>query len=335
MDSQARSSIRLKKTPVYIIKNLVVTEFVVTIIYQILGWAANYGEIYQKLNFSAFISYEIAQLVLKLSVEAWIIGYIGLRWYFWSADIQRDRIIIKSGILLRRQQVVPLVRPVLVSYAFGLLSRIFRYGTILITSVGSSKTIVLKEIPAPQIVGLEIEKQNIQGQKIGMHQFPIVPALEQLLRDREHEQLEFKSALRWDMKEQKVNRALEKIIMKTVAAFLNSNGGVLVIGIDDERRIVGIAHDYRTLPNQSIDGFENHFNNIFRDAIGAEFRQWVRLQFLQSDGYDICTIQIAPAHQPVYVTLEGDEMFFIRTGNGTSPLQLSEVDRYIQSRWNR
>ncbi|MEN9342022.1 MAG: hypothetical protein RIQ54_278 [Candidatus Parcubacteria bacterium] len=335
MDSPIRPSIRLKKTPVYIIKNLVIAEFVVTIIYQALGWAANYGEIYQQLNFSALISYEIAQLVLKLSVEAWIIGYIGLRWYFWSADIYRDRIMIKSGVILRKQQVIPLVRPVLVSYSFGLLSRIFRYGTILITSAESSKTVVLKEIPAPHIVGAEIEKQNRQEKESASHRFPVVASLEQLLQDREHEQLEFKSSLRWDMKEQKINRGLEKIIMKTVAAFLNSNGGVLVIGVDDEKRIVGIAHDYQTLPNQNIDGFENHFNNIFRDAIGAEFRQWVRLQFLQNQGREVCLVKIAPAHQPVYMTFDGNEMFFIRTGNGTSPLQLSEVDRYIQSRWSR
>jgi hypothetical protein len=49
----------------------------------------------------------------------------------------------------------------------------------------------------------------------------------------ESDLVEFKSSARWDYREQKVNKALEHVIVKTLASFLNGKGGTLLIGVDD------------------------------------------------------------------------------------------------------
>ena len=55
--------------------------------------------------------------------------------------------------------------------------------------------------------------------------------LEELIAEGESDELEFKSTLRWDIHEGVINKKLEEVAIKTVAAFANSQGGTLLIGI--------------------------------------------------------------------------------------------------------
>ncbi len=154
-----------------------------------------------------------------------------------------------------------------------------------------------------------------------------------LLSNREHEGLEFKTSLRWDMKEGKVNRALEKSVMKSIAAFLNSDGGHLVIGVADNGAVIGLENDYGTLRRPDADGFENHFTNVFKDVIGPEFRRFVKLTFGTVHTKEVCVIGVLPAVKPAYLKFDNEESFYIRTGNSTTPLHVREAAAYIQSRW--
>ena len=159
--------------------------------------------------------------------------------------------------------------------------------------------------------------------------------VKEMMDSGEHEKLEFKTSLRWDTQRQQVNKELEKTIMKTVAAFLNSGGGYLLIGVDDKGQPMGLENDFASLPKSSADGFENHFNNLFNNMIGPEYRQWVRLDFSRvGDSKTICRVSVEQSHKPVYLKTGNGEDFYIRTGNVTTPLKMSEVATYISS-WRR
>lgn len=123
--------------------------------------------------------------------------------------------------------------------------------------------------------------------------------------------------------------------MKTIAAFLNSKGGHLVIGLDNERKPLGLKEDYGTIQRPSSDGFENHFTQVFNAMIGPEFRHFVKLWFEDVDGKDICVVRVAPSNRPVYLRVNDSEHFFVRTGNITTTLKFSEVESYARSRWPR
>lgn len=60
-----------------------------------------------------------------------------------------------------------------------------------------------------------------------------------IIRD-EDKKLEMKSTLRYDLREGKVNKKLEYLIAKTISAFLNSEGGILIIGVDDFKNFLGL-----------------------------------------------------------------------------------------------
>ncbi|OGM97582.1 MAG: hypothetical protein A2735_01660 [Candidatus Yanofskybacteria bacterium RIFCSPHIGHO2_01_FULL_41_21] len=154
-----------------------------------------------------------------------------------------------------------------------------------------------------------------------------------IINSGEHEQLEFKTSLRWDVKRDQVNKELERGVMKTVTAFLNSAGGSLVIGVDDHNQVYGLESDLASLTKQNHDGFENHFNNLFVSMIGPEFRQYVRISFHYINNKSVGLVQVDQAHRPAYLKTEKGEDFFIRTGNATTSLKVSQVASYISSQW--
>jgi len=158
-------------------------------------------------------------------------------------------------------------------------------------------------------------------------------SVDEIISFGEHEKLEFKKSFRWDINRGQTNKDLEKAVMKTVAAFLNSNGGHLLIGVDDHGNLTGIENDIASLPKSNTDGFENHFNNVFNIAIGPEFRRFVGLKFDKVGKNTVCLVKVEPSRKPVYLKTGDSEDFYIRTGNATTPLKMSEVATYISSWW--
>lgn len=150
----------------------------------------------------------------------------------------------------------------------------------------------------------------------------------------ENNNLELKQSFRWDSKQNALNKDLEKTVMKSVAGFLNSEGGKIIVGVTDDKSIPGLEKDYATLQRKDRDGFENHFNQVFNNIVGAKFRHLIKTAFSQIDNKDVCLIEIQPAPEPVYITLYNNaEEFYIRSGNITSPLPISKASDYIKSRW--
>lgn len=157
--------------------------------------------------------------------------------------------------------------------------------------------------------------------------------IQEMIRHGEHEHLEFKTTLRWDVKRDQVNRELEKGIMKTIAAFLNSAGGRLVIGVDDQHQVYGLEADLASLTKQNHDGFENHFNNVFSSMIGPEFRKYVQLSFHYVHNQSVCLVEVKRGDKPAYLKTDKGEDFFIRTGNATTPLRMSQAASYVSTQW--
>ena len=157
--------------------------------------------------------------------------------------------------------------------------------------------------------------------------------IEEMLREGESSRLEFKSSLRWDRKLQQVNRAVELASLKSIAGFLNTDGGTLLIGIDDSKQVVGIEADYGTLKKPDRDGYELHLIQIISGSLGKEHCLDTSISFHTMEGKDVCMIQVEPSSRPVYL-LEGQQSnFYIRTGNQTQPLSIKESVDYVRLRW--
>jgi hypothetical protein len=159
--------------------------------------------------------------------------------------------------------------------------------------------------------------------------------IESLLQASESQRLEFKSSLRWDYDKGYTNRQLEDIVVKTIAGFMNSEGGDLVIGVDDSGELLGLESDYDSSQNiKSRDGFERHLNGTVRKAIGDATMTFITTTFHTIHHKDICQVSIEPSDHPVYVPLEGVQGFFVRQGNATRPLDPKETLEYVNRHWS-
>jgi hypothetical protein len=106
----------------------------------------------------------------------------------------------------------------------------------------------------------------------------------------EGERLEFKSSLRYDYATKTpVNRELEFSVLKTIAAFANAKGGTLLIGVDNEKTVLGLTRDFETLNNP--DHFQIHLRQIIEAQLGRAFSAaCVDVTFATIDGLEVCRV---------------------------------------------
>jgi Putative DNA-binding domain len=156
-----------------------------------------------------------------------------------------------------------------------------------------------------------------------------------VIQQGEGRTVEFKSSARWDMKQNQQSKAMEQVIVKTAAAFLNSTeGGTLLIGVDDDGKIVGLTHDYKTLgKRQNRDGFENWLTTLLLDQFGKDAAPFVQLSFHDMGGQDVCRVLAKAAPRPCYVKDGQGEHLFVRTNNSTRQLTTKEAVDYCKHRW--
>ncbi len=164
---------------------------------------------------------------------------------------------------------------------------------------------------------------------------PRVDDISALIAKGETHAVEFKASARWDMRTNKANRDLEILIVRTVAAFLNSEiGGVLLIGVDDTGNAIGLKSDYRTLKKQDRDGYENFLMTLLGGACGKDVSPLIEVDFHIVGGSEVCRVSVRPAPREVYVRDSvGAEHMFIRSGNSTRQLTPRETVEYCRRRW--
>ena len=157
--------------------------------------------------------------------------------------------------------------------------------------------------------------------------------LKELILIGENEKLEFKSTLRFDLRENIVNKKLEFVVAKTVSAFLNSEGGILMIGVDDDGNVLGLEKDIVTLSKKDLDGFELHIRQIIKKHLGSNFEKHLKITFPKIDGRSICNIKIFKSSKPVFTNFEGKDNFYVRNGNSSIPKNREEQSEYEKLHW--
>lgn len=144
--------------------------------------------------------------------------------------------------------------------------------------------------------------------------------------------LEFKSSWQWDMRLKEVNKQLRQSCLKTVAAFLNSDGGTLLIGVEDDGNVVGLDRDIAAAQG-SLDRLEQQIIQAVIDAMGTNAATNLRLRFEELSAGLVCVIEVEPSPEQVYSKTEKGQEFFCRLSNTTRSLTMEEAQSYIQSHW--
>ena len=162
-------------------------------------------------------------------------------------------------------------------------------------------------------------------------------SIRELIASGESRFLEFKSTARWNVKEHRADKVMEQVIVKTVAAFLNSNGGDLLIGVQDDGIIHGIEADQQlfSTDKRNRDTYENWLVTQLLGAYGNQHTANLRVSFAQLGGHDVCRVTVLPASSAVYVKENNQETLYVRTGNSTRSLSTREAVAYHQQRFTQ
>lgn len=160
-----------------------------------------------------------------------------------------------------------------------------------------------------------------------------IDPIHEMILEGEGQLVEFKSTLRYDMRTGEVNKKLEHVVAKTVAAFMNSDGGSLFIGVDDHGNAIGLELDCGTLSKKDRDGFQLHTANIFDKYLGKDVMKLWKLNWPTYDDKQICHVEVTRANKPVYVISEGKEEFFVRKEGSSQPLSRAEEHEWNKGRF--
>jgi len=131
--------------------------------------------------------------------------------------------------------------------------------------------------------------------------------------------LEFKSTLQWDVVQDRQNQSLRDSSLKTVAAFLNSDGGTLIIGVEDSGEIFGLDRDLN-LVGDSVDRFLQLMSSLVADRIGPEFSRLVKTHIEELNGKQICVVDVDKSSEPAFMSGPRGREFYVRLGNTTRAL---------------
>lgn len=167
---------------------------------------------------------------------------------------------------------------------------------------------------------------NLKKQIAGGFQHFSEEDLSQLASAGESDTVEFKSTLRCNLHTGKADKKMENACLKTIAAFLNSAGGVLLVGVDDEGNALGLSNDNFINEDKQL----LHFNNLIKAHLGVEYSQFIRASMKDLNDERILMIESLASPCPVFFSRDNEEIFYIRAGNATQQLKPSEILAYVE-----
>lgn len=123
-------------------------------------------------------------------------------------------------------------------------------------------------------------------------------------------------------------KEIEIAWLKGLVGFMNTDGGILVIGVDDDGQVLGLKSD----------GFENedkirlHYKNLIGQHIGPEFSRFLRFDIKKVKNEEVIIFEAREAGKPVFLKNKNDEAFYIRSGPSSERLTVSQVLNYIENK---
>lgn len=179
--------------------------------------------------------------------------------------------------------------------------------------------------------GLYFKRIRKQGRELQIKQYQLNESIGSIIKSGENENVGFMKSFRYDYRIGHPEKSLEDIVMHSVAGFMNAQGGILIIGVDNDGHIKGLANDYFSLGRKSRDGFEKRFMEVLASKLGTNVCSLVHLAFHEITDREICSVLIEKANHPVFMQEGDNPIFYLRTGNITRPLNTRETVEFLKT----
>ncbi len=160
----------------------------------------------------------------------------------------------------------------------------------------------------------------------------------QIIEGGETSNVEFKSTLLVNLHTGQPDEKMELSCIKTLAGFMNSKPGTLLIGVSDLKNILGLEPDLQSFGSKHdpLDEFQKHLDNLIENYLGNSAYSLITLTFPDLNNIQICRLDVQFSKKgPVYVKNRSKktEEFYIRRAASTISLNPSEMIGYIENHW--
>jgi uncharacterized membrane protein YeaQ/YmgE (transglycosylase-associated protein family) len=163
------------------------------------------------------------------------------------------------------------------------------------------------------------------------------PAATELIVAGESHAVEFKQTARWNVHTEQRDPKIELVIAKTVAGFLNADGGTLLVGVADDGGAVGLDNDLSMMKEPDLDRYELWISDHLERCLGKPAVAHVRVTFELVAKSQVCRIEVEPSPDPVFLDEPGGNReadMYVRMGNSTRKLLTDEALDYSRHHWS-
>ncbi len=167
---------------------------------------------------------------------------------------------------------------------------------------------------------LEVTESLTDGDKI-----------KSLVLKGESKSLEFKQTFDLCLKEKTKQKYVEQSCLKTIVGFLNTDGGVLLIGVEDSGLIPGIDEERKMFHKDSNDRYLLYLKDKIKTRIGTPFFRYIDTTVVEVEGRSVVKVDCHPSDEEVFLD---EKEFYIRTSPSTDKLEGKELSSYLKKRFN-
>ncbi|PSL31709.1 RNA-binding domain-containing protein [Chitinophaga ginsengisoli] len=132
-------------------------------------------------------------------------------------------------------------------------------------------------------------------------------------------------------------RDIQHSAMKSIAAFANSDGGYLIIGVDDQKNILGLEEDFKKLKKEDKqDEFKLRFDDLVKRYLGDSSHRLIDTSFVQVGEKTIFKVTVSKnlnMTNPIIMRLnakgDSEAECYIRAQGSSLKLGMVELIEYI------
>jgi len=184
----------------------------------------------------------------------------------------------------------------------------------------------------------EIYKENVEIANICLtflsymdSDYELGVTIDKIINKGESLTTEFKETLSLDIEKQTKEKYIEISSLKTIAGFLNSKGGTLLVGVSDDGKCPGVIVEVDKFNKGNFDKFLLHFKNLLKKSIGEEYYPYIEYQLVSINKSKVLYVSCEKSEKPCY--LDGKD-FYVRTNPATDKLEGPKLVNYIQNHFD-
>ena len=157
---------------------------------------------------------------------------------------------------------------------------------------------------------------------------------EEIILKGEGHQIEFKPAILYNFRTGKPGISVKNIIAKTICSFLNSDGGILFVGVKDDKSIQGLHYDYSLFPGMDAqDKVKLELDELISQFIGISTSALINSSIEQIENKDVLVIIVNKSKAPVFLKKKINDNvvkeFYIRSSGSHQLRDVEDIIKYI------